>query len=137
MTKDYGIKHGTEHYTCMIDLLVRAELIEEAENLLENADCRYDSSLWAVLLGACTKCSDPITAERIAKKMIELPPDHHLSYVLLGKQSFPSLTYASGKLSFFISESLFKKTFSSTCALVKPGIDVNYQCWENASTGAG
>ncbi|KAK4254569.1 hypothetical protein QN277_009932 [Acacia crassicarpa] len=84
MTKDYGIKHGTEHYTCMIDLLGRAELIEEAENLLENADCRYDSSLWAVLLGACTKSSDSITAERIAKKMIELAPDHHLSYVLLG-----------------------------------------------------
>ncbi|XP_054778030.1 pentatricopeptide repeat-containing protein At1g03540 [Prosopis cineraria] len=84
MTKDYGIKQGVEHYTCMIDLLGRAELIEEAENLLENADCRYDSSLWAVLLGACTKCSDPITAERIAKKMIELVPDYHLSYVLLG-----------------------------------------------------
>lgn len=84
MTKEYGIKHGVEHYTCMIDLLGRAELIDEAENLLENADCRYDPSLWAVLLGACTKCSDSITAERIAKKMIEVVPDFHLSYVLLG-----------------------------------------------------
>ncbi|KAK7281406.1 hypothetical protein RIF29_09376 [Crotalaria pallida] len=84
MTKEYGIKPGVEHYNCMIDLLGRAELIEEAENLLENADCRLDQSLWAVLLGACTKCSDYITAERIARKMIEMKPDFHLSYVLLG-----------------------------------------------------
>lgn len=84
MTEEYGIKRGVEHYTCMIDMLGRAELIDEAENLLENADCRYDPSLWAVLLGACTKCSDSVTAERIAKKMIEVAPDYHLSYVLLG-----------------------------------------------------
>jgi hypothetical protein len=51
---------------------------------LENADCRYDKWLLAALLGACTKCSDYITVERIAKKMIELEPDFHLSYVLLG-----------------------------------------------------
>jgi pentatricopeptide repeat protein len=67
----------------MIDLLGRAGFIDEAECLLESADCRYDKSLWAALLGACTKCSDYITAERVAKKMIELEPDFHLSYVLL------------------------------------------------------
>ncbi|KAK7411703.1 hypothetical protein VNO78_03140 [Psophocarpus tetragonolobus] len=84
MTREYGIRPGVVHYTCMIDLLGRAELIEEAESLLESADCRYDHSLWAVLLGACTKCSDYITAERVAKKMIQLEPEFHLSYVLLG-----------------------------------------------------
>ncbi|PQM39103.1 pentatricopeptide repeat-containing protein [Prunus yedoensis var. nudiflora] len=36
-----------------------------------------------VLLGASTTCSNSTTAERIAKKMIELQPDYHLSYVLL------------------------------------------------------
>jgi pentatricopeptide repeat protein len=80
---EYGIKPVVEHYNCMIDLLGRAGFIDEAECLLESADCRYDKSLWAALLGACTKCSDYITAERIAKKMIELEPDFHLSYVLL------------------------------------------------------
>ncbi|KAF1892477.1 hypothetical protein Lal_00010943 [Lupinus albus] len=84
MTEEYEIKPGVEHYNCMVDLLGRAELIEEAESLLENADCRHDQSLWAVLLGACTKCSDYLTAERVARKMIELDPNFHLSYVLLG-----------------------------------------------------
>ncbi|WVZ01201.1 hypothetical protein V8G54_027270 [Vigna mungo] len=84
MKREYGIRPGVVHYTCMIDLLGRAELIQEAESLLEAADCGYDHhSVWAVLLGACTKCSDYITAERVAKKMIQLDPEFHLSYVLL------------------------------------------------------
>ncbi|KAI4297619.1 hypothetical protein L6164_037503 [Bauhinia variegata] len=84
MREEYGIKPGVEHYTCMIDLLGRAEQIDEAEMILENADCRYDASLWAVLLGACNKCTDSITAERIAKRMIELEPGYPVSYVILG-----------------------------------------------------
>ncbi|KAF2283195.1 hypothetical protein GH714_043525 [Hevea brasiliensis] len=83
MTKQYGIKPGIEHYNCMVDLLGRAGLLEEAENLIENADCSDDSSLWAVLLGACATCTDSASAERIAKKTMELEPDYHLSYVYL------------------------------------------------------
>ncbi|KAK9285128.1 hypothetical protein L1049_024313 [Liquidambar formosana] len=83
MSEEYGIRAGIEHYNCMVDLLGRAGLLEEAETLLENADCRDDSSLWAALLGACTTCTNSATAERIAKKMMELEPDYHLSYVLL------------------------------------------------------
>lgn len=83
MTQIYGIKAGIEHYNCMVDLLGRAGLLEEAETLIENAECKNDSSIWAVLLGACTTCTDSKTAERIAKKMMELEPDYHLSYVLL------------------------------------------------------
>lgn len=83
MTKEYGIKPGIEHYNCMVDLLARAGLLEEAENLIENADCRDDSSLWAVLLGACATCTDSVSGERIAKKTMELEPGYHLSYVYL------------------------------------------------------
>ncbi|CAN1783413.1 Pentatricopeptide repeat-containing protein At1g03540 [Linum perenne] len=83
MVSEYGIRPGIEHYNCMVDLLGRAGLIEEAEALLENADCRDDSSLWTVLLGACATCTNPATAERIAKRTMELKPEYHLSYVYL------------------------------------------------------
>ncbi|CAL1394028.1 unnamed protein product [Linum trigynum] len=83
MIHEYGIRPGIEHYNCMIDLLGRAGLIEEAEDLLENADCRDDSSLWIVLLGACATSTNLATAERIAKRTMELKPDYHLSYVYL------------------------------------------------------
>ncbi|XP_010482199.1 PREDICTED: pentatricopeptide repeat-containing protein At1g03540 isoform X1 [Camelina sativa] len=84
MAKSYGIKPGTEHYSCMIDLLGRAGFFEEAENLLEGAECRNDASLWGVLLGPCAANADASSiAERIAKRMMELEPKYHMSYVLL------------------------------------------------------
>lgn len=83
MSGEYGIRPGVEHYNCMVDLLGRAGMIEEAEELLEKAECRKDPSLWAVLLGACSTCTESVTAERIARKVMELDPENHLSYVLL------------------------------------------------------
>ncbi|XP_050205839.1 pentatricopeptide repeat-containing protein At1g03540 [Mercurialis annua] len=83
MINEYAVKPGVEHYSCMVDLLGRAGLLEEAELLIENADCRDDSSLWEVLLGACATCRNSDTAERIAKKTMKLAPDYHLSYIYL------------------------------------------------------
>ncbi|KAF6167663.1 hypothetical protein GIB67_031246 [Kingdonia uniflora] len=84
MSKKYSIEAGIEHYTCMVDLLGRAGKLEEAENLLRTSNLRDDSSLWASLLGACATSSDLVVAERVAKKMMDMEPDYHLSYVLLG-----------------------------------------------------
>ncbi|VVA89842.1 unnamed protein product [Arabis nemorensis] len=84
MAENYGIKPGTEHYSCMIDLLGRAGLFEEAESLLERAERRNDASLWGVLLGPCAANPDASgIAERIAKRMMKLEPKYHMSYVLL------------------------------------------------------
>ncbi|XP_008775328.2 pentatricopeptide repeat-containing protein At1g03540 [Phoenix dactylifera] len=83
MGEDYGIAAGIEHYSCMVDLLSRVGLLEEAEDLINMAVYRDDSSLWAALLGACATHSNPDVAERVAKRMMELEPGYHLSYVLL------------------------------------------------------
>ncbi|GFS41077.1 pentatricopeptide repeat (PPR-like) superfamily protein [Actinidia rufa] len=83
MTEQYGIKAGIEHYNCMVDLLGCSGQIEEAEYLINSAEFKDDSSLWAALLGACSTGTNSVVAERIAKKMMELEPDYHLSYVLL------------------------------------------------------
>ncbi|XP_060202123.1 pentatricopeptide repeat-containing protein At1g03540-like [Lycium barbarum] len=83
MINEYGIKAHIEHYSCMVDLLGRVGEVEEAESLILGAEFRNDGSLWATLLGACTSSTNPTVAERIAKKMMELNPDYHLSYVLL------------------------------------------------------
>ena len=77
------IKAGIEHYNCMVDLLGRSGKIEEAEHLINSAEFKDDASLWAALLGACSTSTNSVVAERIAKKMMELEPDYHLSYVLL------------------------------------------------------
>uniref|UniRef100_A0A0E0LDG5 Uncharacterized protein n=1 Tax=Oryza punctata TaxID=4537 RepID=A0A0E0LDG5_ORYPU len=83
MCEDYGIAPGIEHYNCMVDLLSRVELLEEAEDLINKSPFRNDSSLWAAILGASATHSNPDVAERVAKKMMELEPQYHLSYILL------------------------------------------------------
>ncbi|KAK9676751.1 hypothetical protein RND81_11G097800 [Saponaria officinalis] len=83
MTEEYGINPGNEHYNCMVDLLGRAGLIEEAEDLIVKAECEDSSSLWPALLGACTTSRNYVAVERIAQKMMELEPKNHLSYVHL------------------------------------------------------
>nr|UPT49869.1 pentatricopeptide repeat protein AaPPR920 [Agave angustifolia] len=84
MKEDYKIRPGIEHYNCMVDLFSRVGLLEEAEELIMQSEVfRDDSSLWAALLGACATYSNPSVAERVAKKMMELEPGYHLSYVLL------------------------------------------------------
>ncbi|VFR01763.1 unnamed protein product [Cuscuta campestris] len=84
MMNDYGIKARLEHYGCMIDLLCRAGELEEAECLINRSEFKSDPSLWICLLGACSSTTDPIVAERISKRTIELKPDYHMSYVYLG-----------------------------------------------------
>nr|GMD08268.1 pentatricopeptide repeat-containing protein At1g03540 [Ipomoea batatas] len=83
MMDDYKIKPKLEHYGCMIDLLCRAGELEEAECLINSSEFKNDPSLWTCLLGACSNTTDPTVAQRIAKKMIELKPEYHLSYVYL------------------------------------------------------
>ncbi|KMT02012.1 hypothetical protein BVRB_9g208820 [Beta vulgaris subsp. vulgaris] len=83
MTKEYGIKPGTEHYNCLVDLLGRAGLIDEAEKLIERAECKDTLALWLTLLGACATSRNSAAVEHIALKMMELEPKNHLSYVHL------------------------------------------------------
>ncbi|KAG6516871.1 pentatricopeptide repeat-containing protein At1g03540-like [Zingiber officinale] len=84
MSQDYNIVPGTEHYTCMVDLLSRVGLLEEAEELINDSKCRGESSLRATLLGACATHARVDVAERVARRMMKLEPEQHLSYVLLG-----------------------------------------------------
>ncbi|MFS8031190.1 putative tetratricopeptide-like helical domain superfamily [Helianthus anomalus] len=83
MKNKYGIEAKIEHYSCMVDLLGRAGRLEEAECLITESSFKDDRSLWATLLGACTTSTNFVAAERVGKKMMDLDPSYHLSYVLL------------------------------------------------------
>ncbi|GMH07218.1 hypothetical protein Nepgr_009058 [Nepenthes gracilis] len=83
MSLRYGIRPGVEHFNCMVDLLGRAGLIEEAENVIDQANGKDISSLWPAILGACTTCRNLTAAERVAMKMMEREPNNHLSYIHL------------------------------------------------------
>ncbi|ESQ30672.1 hypothetical protein EUTSA_v10011306mg [Eutrema salsugineum] len=52
MTQDFGVTPNSQHYACMVDLLGRAGLLEEAHNLMKNMPFEPDGAMWKTLLSA-------------------------------------------------------------------------------------
>ncbi|KAH7655504.1 Tetratricopeptide-like helical domain-containing protein [Dioscorea alata] len=83
MKEVYKIVPNVKHYGCMVDLLGRAGLLREAEELIESMPMVPDVATWGALLGACKKHGDTQIGERLGKKLIELEPQHDGFHVLL------------------------------------------------------
>ncbi|XP_010935759.4 LOW QUALITY PROTEIN: pentatricopeptide repeat-containing protein At1g06140, mitochondrial [Elaeis guineensis] len=83
MYKDYKITPKNEHYSCMVDLLGRAGLIEEAESLIKEMPQEPSASVWGALLGACRIHKRVELAEQVANKLFALEPDRPGAHILL------------------------------------------------------
>ncbi|XP_077226434.1 pentatricopeptide repeat-containing protein At3g26782, mitochondrial-like [Tasmannia lanceolata] len=53
MVEDHGIIPREQHYTCMVDLLGRAGLLDEAMNLINSMPIKPSPGIWGALLGGC------------------------------------------------------------------------------------
>ncbi|XP_031503692.1 pentatricopeptide repeat-containing protein At1g03540-like [Nymphaea colorata] len=60
MEVDWGLKRKLEHYTCVVGLLGRDGLFEQARRLVEEMEWEPDGAVWRVLLGICNIRSKPI-----------------------------------------------------------------------------
>ncbi|XP_031256660.1 pentatricopeptide repeat-containing protein At2g42920, chloroplastic [Pistacia vera] len=83
MTETYKIKPSIKHYSCMVDVLGRAGLIEEAEQLVRSMPLKPDAIIWGSILSACRKRGNIELARRAAKSIIELDKNESSSYVLM------------------------------------------------------
>lgn len=83
MVQDYKISPKSQHYGCMIDLLGRAGLFEEAESLIQNMEMKPDGAIWGSLLGACRDHGRVELGELVAERLFKLEPDNPGAYVLL------------------------------------------------------
>ncbi|XP_060184951.1 pentatricopeptide repeat-containing protein At4g13650-like [Lycium barbarum] len=63
------------HYSCMVDLLGRAGLVNEAEELLNHASSTGDSVMWSSLLRSCRIHQNENVGRRAAKKLMDLEPE--------------------------------------------------------------
>ncbi|KAG9153263.1 hypothetical protein Leryth_020856 [Lithospermum erythrorhizon] len=75
MIKVYQIQPKHEHYTCMIDLLGRSGLLDEAEEMIETIpikDSKIIVQLYASLLSSCRIHGNVDMGERIAKLLMEI-----------------------------------------------------------------
>ncbi|OVA14516.1 Pentatricopeptide repeat [Macleaya cordata] len=83
MSKTYGIQPEIEHYSCLVDVLGRAGLVEKAENLIESMPFEPSASMYRALLGACRVQGDSETGKRVAFRLLVLEPFDSAAYVLL------------------------------------------------------
>ncbi|KAJ8772281.1 hypothetical protein K2173_027458 [Erythroxylum novogranatense] len=94
MSRDFGIEPSLEHYGCMVDILGRAGLIEEAYHFVKEMPIRPSAVTWRTLLASCKVHKNVEIAEESLKHLVELEPMHSGDDILL------SNIYASvGRLS--------------------------------------
>ncbi|KAK2979949.1 hypothetical protein RJ640_017964 [Escallonia rubra] len=83
MVREYSIVPQIEHYGCMVDLLARAGLLEQAVDFVRWMPIKADSVIWTTLLGACRKHRNIKLAELALQQLIELDPENPSNYVML------------------------------------------------------
>ncbi|KAI4305891.1 hypothetical protein L6164_029223 [Bauhinia variegata] len=71
------------HYACMVDLLGRAGLIEEAADLVRGLPIAPDANIWGAFLGACRIHGNVELGRWAAQHLFELKPLHSGYYILL------------------------------------------------------
>lgn len=83
----YGVKPRWEHYACVVDLLARAGMVEEAEKFIEEKMGGlggWDANVWGALLSACRVYGNVEVGNRVWRKLVDTGVNdcgaHVLSY---------------------------------------------------------
>lgn len=71
------------HYACMVDLLGRSGLMEEAAELIRGLPMVPDANVWGALLGACRIHGNVELGTWAAENLFRLKPQHSGYYILL------------------------------------------------------
>ncbi|XP_057970479.1 putative pentatricopeptide repeat-containing protein At3g08820 [Malania oleifera] len=83
MNRIFCLTPTIEHYGCMVDLLSRAGLLEEAHQMIKSMPMEANAVIWGALLAGCRVHRNVQLAECALKRMIELEPWNSGNYVLL------------------------------------------------------
>jgi len=80
---EQGLKPELNHYSCLVDLLGRFGLLQEALKLIENMPMEPNSVIWGSLLFSCRVHGDVWTGIRAAEERLMLEPDCAATHVQL------------------------------------------------------
>ncbi|CAL5350154.1 unnamed protein product [Camellia sinensis] len=83
MIDEYSIMPQIEHYGCMVDMLARAGLLDQAVDFVKKMPIEADGIIWTALLGACRSYKNIKLAELALHRLIELEPKNPANYVML------------------------------------------------------
>lgn len=83
MSKEFGISARAEHYACIVDLLGRANRLDEAVELIEGMPMEPTPIIWVALLNGCRIHANVELGELAANRLLELESEKDGSYTLL------------------------------------------------------
>lgn len=83
MRRDHKIKPRAMHYACMIELLGREGLLDEAYSLIRTAPFKPTANMWAALLTACRTHEDLELGQLAAEKLYGMEPEKLSNYIVL------------------------------------------------------
>uniref|UniRef100_A0ACD5XX17 Uncharacterized protein n=1 Tax=Avena sativa TaxID=4498 RepID=A0ACD5XX17_AVESA len=85
MVRSYGIEPKAEHLGCVMDLLGRAGILNDSENLVQNLQQGKAPSLavWSTMISASRTLNNSKLGEFVGKKLIEMKPAEVGPYVFL------------------------------------------------------
>lgn len=85
MEKAHGVNPENEHYACIIELLCRVDMINEAKDIADKIPFEPSSHIWEPILSASLDLGDTRLAETVAKRMLESEPKSSFPYLVLIK----------------------------------------------------
>ncbi|CAA2969532.1 pentatricopeptide repeat-containing At1g08070, chloroplastic-like [Olea europaea subsp. europaea] len=83
MSRDFGIEPRIEHYGCVVDMLGRTGLIEEAYQFIKSMPIKPNAVIWRTLLASCKVHKHVEIGEESLKNAIRSEPAHSGDYILL------------------------------------------------------
>ncbi|WOL13378.1 hypothetical protein Cni_G22148 [Canna indica] len=94
MHQFYNMQPGVEHYGCLVDLLGRAGLIEDAEKVVREMPMKPDSYVLGALLNACAMYGKAELGKEAVESIKNLGLDHSGVHVMIS--NLYALTYRWG-----------------------------------------
>ncbi|KAK9291951.1 hypothetical protein L1049_019903 [Liquidambar formosana] len=76
MVHGFHLVPRIEHYGCMVDILGRAGLLDEAYEVIKTMPMRQNIIVWGALLAACKLHKNPKLGELAARQLLELEPQN-------------------------------------------------------------
>ncbi|KAJ8642185.1 hypothetical protein MRB53_018879 [Persea americana] len=80
---EYGVEPELDHYSCMVDLLGRAGLLEEAYEFIQKMPIHPNSIIWGSLLSSCSLYGNVLVGIQAAERRLSSEPSCAAAHVQL------------------------------------------------------
>ncbi|XP_024542479.1 pentatricopeptide repeat-containing protein At5g16860-like [Selaginella moellendorffii] len=84
MSTDYGLTPGIQHYTCMVDILARANELDAAVAMVKTMPFEADSVTWRTVLSSCRKWKNLEKGKVAFEALVKLEEGDVSAYMLMG-----------------------------------------------------